>query len=304
LAPGRTLVLGFGSAGQRHSKILAEMGWEVGIVTSREIRGHPTFPSLEAGLAIRPDYIVVATPTSSHAAALRQLAEAGFTGPVLVEKPLGFGRDELLPGKLTLGVGYNLRFHPAVVQLRERLGIQPILAMHAYAGQFLPDWRPTRAYQETSSAQKASGGGVLRDLSHELDLVQTMAGRWDAVTALGGHSSSLEIDSDDTWAILLELDRCSAATVQLNYLHRPGMRQLVAVTDAHTYMADLMSHTLVTDGQLEAFTVDAELTYRAEHAAMLTAGLPGVCSLREGLDVMDLIAAVEASASTHTVVTR
>ncbi|MFX7793064.1 Gfo/Idh/MocA family oxidoreductase, partial [Acinetobacter baumannii] len=43
-------------------------------------------------------------------------------------------------------------------------------------GQYLPDWRPTKDYRETVSAKTELGGGVLLELSHELDYAQWILG--------------------------------------------------------------------------------------------------------------------------------
>ena len=69
---------------------------------------------------------------------------------------------------------------------------------------------------------------MLRDLSHELDLIQWLFGRWTRLTALGGRRGELEIDADDTWAVLLELDSGAIATLHLNYLDRPGRRRVTS----------------------------------------------------------------------------
>ena len=48
--------------------------------------------------------------------------------------------------------------------------------MRVYAGQCLPTWRPESDYKNTYSAKSEKGGGVLRDLSHEIDLCLSLVG--------------------------------------------------------------------------------------------------------------------------------
>ena len=55
----------------------------------------------------------------------------------------------------------------------------------------------------------ARGGGVLRDLSHELDYLLLLGGSWRRVAGAGGRIGPLDIRSDDYWSLLLELDGCS-----------------------------------------------------------------------------------------------
>ena len=115
------------------------------------------------------------------------------------------------------------------------------------------------------------------------------------VAALGGHFSPLEICSDDCWAILIELDRCPMASVQINYLDRPGRRQIVANTERHTFCADLVRGVLARDGKEQSFKIERDEMYLAEHQAMLRNDTSMLCSLQDGAQVMRLIAAAERS---------
>src|SRR5712671_3820113 len=87
---GAALVVGYGSIGQRHAGLLRELGCEVAVVSRRKVDHEPCFASISAALsACKADYIVIASETSRHASAVEELRAVGFTGRVLVEKPLG-----------------------------------------------------------------------------------------------------------------------------------------------------------------------------------------------------------------------
>lgn len=291
----RALVIGYGSIGRRHARILLELGCEVGVASRRPLTEHRRFTGIgQAVKEFQPDYVVVANETSAHPAAVEDLIVAGFAGKLLVEKPLG---GALPPRKFVLSaVAYNLRFHPALMQLARELEGEAILSMQVYCGQYLPDWRPGTDYRQGYSADPARGGGVLRDLSHELDYVLWLGGGWRRVAALGGRLGSLEIASDDCWAILLELERCRCATVQINYLDRPGRRQIFINTDTHTFRIDFADGSLTRDGETRRFAIERDDTFRAQHQAMLAGDTTNLCGIPEGEAVMDLIAAVERSA--------
>jgi hypothetical protein len=68
----------------------------------------------------------------------------------------------------------------------ERLDGRSAITVSAYVGQDLRDWRPGRDHRTTASATQQAGGGVLRDLSHELDYLLWLFGPWQRVAALGG----------------------------------------------------------------------------------------------------------------------
>jgi predicted dehydrogenase len=293
------LVVGYGSIGQRHVRLLVELGCEVAVVSRREVEFAPRFASIAAALAARtPEYVVVANETSAHAAAVAELLALGFNGRLLVEKPIGLLAAKAFDGAFRVAAaGYNLRFHPALAALAETVAEERLIAIQIYCGQYLPDWRPGTDYRQAYSADPARGGGVLRDLSHELDYLLWLCGAWRRVAAVGGRFGALNITSDDCWALLLEMERCPAATVQINYLDRPGQRKVIVNTEHHTYCADLVRSLLARDGETRTFSVDRDDTYRALHRAVLAGDSARLCSLADGERVMRLIAAAEQAAA-------
>lgn len=293
------LVIGYGSIGGRHAGLLAAMGCDVSVVSRRPLGGLRRFADVDTAVReAEPDYVVVATETAAHAPAVEQLAASGYSGKVLIEKPLG-GRVPT-DGFSLCAVAYNLRHHPALVALREALADEPIVSMQVYCGQYLPDWRPGTDYRICYSADPACGGGVLRDLSHELDYLLWLGGGLRRLATIGGRFGKLEIVSDDCWALLLELERCRCATVQINYLDRPGRRQIVVNTAEHTYVVDFARAAFISDGTERIFTVQRDDMYRAEHRAMLDGDTSRLCSVAAAERVMDLIAAAERAAERQT----
>lgn len=303
----RALVVGYGSIGARHARILQEEGCAVGVVSRRAVDVSPCYTTVAEGVhGHRPDYVVVANRTVEHRPALESLAAAGFEGTVLVEKPL-FQDPCPVPKNAfaRLLVAYNLRFHPGVQRLRAALRGERVLSVQAYAGQYLPAWRPGRDYREVYSSHKVAGGGVLRDLSHELDYLNWMLGGWTRATAIGGTLSTLEIDSEDTAVVLAAFRDCPAASIQLNYLDRPGRRAVLVNTDAATFELNLTEGYVQTDaGAREPFTVGRDDTYRAQHRAILSGEAGDVCTAPEALDVLRLIEAAEMTLDTPRWVTR
>ena len=260
------------------------------------------FPLAYLGLAKalaaeNPEYVVIANETNQHQSTLSALAKLGYTGIVLVEKPLFNNCAEVssLPFRKVF-VAYNLRFHPVIQRLKKLLEVEKILSVQAYAGQYLPDWRPTSNYRASYSASAEQGGGVLRDLSHELDYLTWIFGKWERVSALGGHLSPLEITSDDIFALMLVTPACPIVTLQLNYLDRMARRLVLINTSSHTIEADLIKGTITIDHDTESFITKRDDTYRAMHQAILSGITCSLCSLDEGIDTLCLIEASELAA--------
>lgn len=296
----RALVIGQGSIGQRHARVLEEMGHAVWAVSRRPSDDPRICPDLASGLARNPDYVVIASATHEHARDLQALRDAGFAGRVLVEKPLFDTHQPLSEtGFASVHVAYNLRYHPMILALRAALDTARICAVQVYVGQYLPGWRPGTDYRASYSAHADRGGGVLRDLSHELDYLLWIFGDWTAMTARMGTFSSLEIDSDDVFAALFATRRCPVGTVQMNYLDRVGRREITVNTDTGTLRADLVTNTFWTDAEKTHHPpLDRDHTYRAMHDDILNGTTGIACTLREGMAVMQLIATAEETAQT------
>jgi len=292
----RALVVGYGSIGQRHTRLLEELGCETGVVSARPDVHSQSFPTLDAALtAWQPEYVVVANETSAHYDAMKFLADAGYRGRVLIEKPL-FDDARVAPAVTFshAAVAYNLRCHPLVRHFSHALAGGRILEVNMHVGQWLPDWRPARDYRTSYSAKRTTGGGVMRDLSHELDLALHLFGPWRKLTALGGHFSDLEIDSDDAYTLLLATGRCPSVNITMNYLDRPAQRTITVNTTMGTIRLDLVNGVLEQNGVLIAeHIVERDHTYKEQHRAMIDGRIDELCSINEGLAVLDLIVAAE-----------
>ena len=296
------LVIGQGSIGQRHARILSDMNHEV-IAVSKHANPalYPYTIYSDSSQALQEnsvDYAVIASATDRHLADIESLVKFGFSGIVLVEKPLLIRFQDLFPTHFSeIYAAYNLRFHPLLQKLHRQLQGQEVLSAHIYGGQYLPDWRPDRDYRQCYSASKTRGGGVLRDLSHELDLINWLFGAWDSVTALGGKKSDLDIDSDDLWACLMKLKSGAAVTLQLNYLDQPGRRNMTILTNQVTFELDLIKGVLNENGVEEHESVERDTTYQAQHHAILGGESHNACRAEEAMEVMRVIEAIERSAT-------
>jgi predicted dehydrogenase len=291
----RALVIGYGSIGSRHARLLTELGCETAILSQRQIDFRVVYADLASALSgHRPDYVVVANPTNQHHATLSELAATGFGGRVLIEKPL-FEHARPIPDNSfgSFSVAYNLRFHPVIQRLRELVANESVLSVQAYVGQYLPGWRPGTDYRQSYSASAEQGGGALRDLSHEFDYLGWLFGHWRAVTALGGHVSSLEIDSDDLFVLLMQTDRCPVLSVQVSYLDRGARRRIIVNTERHTIEADLVGGTITVDRSVETFSTERDYTYREMHRALLAGNFDTLCPIQDGLATLQLIEAAE-----------
>ncbi|MFM7763190.1 MAG: Gfo/Idh/MocA family protein [Acidimicrobiaceae bacterium] len=300
MAPGNSVnvvVVGAGSIGSRHQRILRQLGHQVSVVSANSPDAE--FKFLSDALERQSfEYVVIASQTSQHFHDFSTLIRNKFKGRVLIEKPV-FEKPRKLKSNLfsLAAVGYNLRFHPAIIWLRETLPkLGQLSSANFYVGQYLPTWRPDTDYRRSSSAQDISGGGVLRDLSHELDLAQHLFGDWQRLTAIGGKFSDLEITTDDTFSILMSATKCNVVSVHLNYLDQIKQRNITINGNNGTISIDLVGNTAKFNETEFKFSVSADASYTAQHLALIANDSRDICTLYDALKVVDTIEAIETSA--------
>jgi predicted dehydrogenase len=241
----RGLIVGLGSIGRRHARNWAALGVGELLVCRQTRSAQPEplgvdvreFHDLGAALGERPEVVFVTNPTSLHAETACQALLAG--AHVFVEKPLAHRLDgvaELLTAarhmQRYLTVGYNLRFHPGLVRLREfvRQGaIGRVASARAEVGEYLPDWHPWEDYRQSYSGRRELGGGAVLTFSHELDALCWVLGAPSRVMAMTAHASSLEIDTEDIGELVLQFSGGVIGSVHVDYVRRPPQRALEVV---------------------------------------------------------------------------
>lgn len=122
---------------------------------------------------------------------------------------------EQLPPRVL--VGYNLRYDQSLRQFKQSLEGKKITAARIVCESWLPDWRPGRDYRETYSAKKALGGGVLLDLSHEIDYALWFFGSVKTVKAKLKMAPELEIETEAIADLQLTFDSGIIAEIHLSY---------------------------------------------------------------------------------------
>jgi predicted dehydrogenase len=158
------------------------------------------------------DAVVICLPPHLHAPSAIAAFEAGLH--VYLEKPLA---PSVTEGERVIAawrragtvgmIGFNFRFHPQVMEMRERVRSGSLGTLLAVRSVFtilphtLPEWKRTRTL----------GGGALLDLaSHHVDLIHYLLD--DPVVRVFANVRSLRSDGDHA---LLQLELTSGMSGQL-----------------------------------------------------------------------------------------
>ncbi|MEQ1773277.1 MAG: Gfo/Idh/MocA family oxidoreductase [Burkholderiales bacterium] len=175
-----------------------------------DTKGFPLVDSLDKALANpKVDAIILATPHTAHAEQIIACAKAGK--PVFTEKPFTLTTESAkaalracADANVTLAVGYNWRFQPALQEMKRALNDGRLGKLLHMEGHFngpsvyrvgKEHWRQNR---EEGPAGGMTGRGV-----HVVDAMLYLAGKIDSVYA---QSSRLALDygTDDTTSMLFK----------------------------------------------------------------------------------------------------
>ena len=209
----RILIVGYGSIGRRHLRIVRESHPSSSIMVLRHqpTEDIPEFAdfvtsSMDDVHAFLPQVAVVANPAPFHLKIAKNLVKLGCH--LLIEKPISDAVDDVADfleliraSDVVCQVGYNLRFLPSLSRfhdlIKEGLVGEP-LSVRCEFGQYLPSWRLDADYRLGVSARRELGGGVLLEISHEIDYLRWIFGDIEWVSAWVGAVGNLEIDVEDT----------------------------------------------------------------------------------------------------------
>lgn len=295
----KVLIIGYGSIGKRHFEILSglEEVNQIDLVTKQPISHVIKYNELSvipSEALLEYDYFVIASRTCDHYEQLEYLCKHVDSKKILVEKPLyDISYSSTAVESNTVCVAYNLRFHPVLLKLRELLSVYKPLLVNVVCGQYLPDWRPGTDYRGSYSAKSHQGGGVLRDLSHELDYCTWLFGTFDKVSSVSKKLSSLDISSDDVFSCLGITKSNIVMSISLDYLSRQPLRQLIIQCDNATIFVNLIDGKiqLIGHNRNESFNYDVKRndTYLAMHKYFIGNNFERLCSYSNGIEIVEFI---------------
>lgn len=235
----KVLIIGLGSIGRRHINILKEIIDCNIFVLRQKNKVKKRIPAVEEYIFNWDDvqnksidFAIICNPPVFHVDTAIILAQKSI--PFILEKPVCVSMNKVPQlikivndKKLPVLVGFNLRYHDLYKKIKEitdsnKLG--KIYSFFAETGQYLPEWRDfyyTRSY----SAHKELGGGVILDLTHEIDLAFDLLGEINWLSCLKVKMSSLKIDTEDIAEITLSHKNGGISHIHLDYLQKEYTRK-------------------------------------------------------------------------------
>ena len=121
-----------------------------------------------------------------------------------------------------------MRFNPLISFIKKIVNKEKFWSINIICGSYLPMWRKNIDYKKSSSAKRKSGGGVLLDLSHELDYIQWLFGKIKLDYVYINKLSDLKISTEDFLSLSGKTKRSKRLQLELNYFSKNTTRRIIA----------------------------------------------------------------------------
>jgi predicted dehydrogenase len=175
---------------------------------AQKLRLAPNFEALLADPKV--DAVILATPHSQH---VQQVVAAAAAGKhVFCEKPFALTKADAESAvkatekaRVTLGLGYNRRFHPEMTKLRDRIRTGDLgTILHVEATMTFPNALMLKPGQWRAQREETPCGGLTPMGVHAIDGMIDLCGPIAKVYCQS-FRQAVEIDSDDTTSILFRM---------------------------------------------------------------------------------------------------
>lgn len=313
-------IIGLGSIGLRHMRLVQELWPNINIVSVRSSKegkseqeklSDSIVYSLEEAVYSGIQAAIIATPANYHIEQASYLMKKGVH--VLIEKPLSNflenvkGLSKISEQNKVIGlVGYCLRYSSGALKfidlLKDRKTGQ-VLHVKVDCGSYLPNWRKKKDYRESVSSKKILGGGVLLELSHELDYIRWFFGEMKSVYASIYNSGALDIEVEDSADIIFEAKNGFPISVHLDFNSRNTRRKCVATCVNGDLIWDAVENKVTwlnADGfeKSEEFESNPDYIYKQQlkhfFDCIQNKTLP-IVSIRDGEIVLEMIKSIRES---------
>lgn len=303
----KILIIGLGSIGKRHLEHLQNIE-NVDLSALRTTKGQMNsnvnikcFYNFQEALNYCPDGVLIANPTALHVISALPFLKNGIK--VLIEKPIDSNIENALtlePFKNLIRVAYCMRFNSVTEKLSEIFKKEKPFKVGFKRSFYLPKWHPYADYKKEYTALKSLGGGVIRTLSHEIDLMIHWFGKPISVTGVTDKVSHLEIDTDDYAFFTCKTQNNTRVNFELDFFSPTNINTCEAYTKRGVYRWGFdQIYYESYQGEIETILDDKEVLYNMYQKQMndfvnfIKNNLSDNSTFDEAIQVLKIIKSVE-----------
>ena len=291
------LIIGYGSAGKRHAEVLDQLNKvkKIFINTNQDIRSKNKFCFIKNTSNIDPDLIIIANETYKHYSTCKHIEKNFNNKIILCEKPLFHRFYNFKPKKNKFYITYNFRFNECLKYIKKIISSKKVFFIEAESSSYLPLWRKKTDYSKNYSASSKKGGGVLLDMSHEIDYVKWLFKSFRISKIYKKKISFLNIKSNDIALVFGHVNKKALVKIKLTYFNKYPKRLLnICFSDGSQLYLDLLSSKIIhierkREKILKLKKYSQFETTKKMYSQILRKNFKNICSFKEGLDILKQI---------------
>lgn len=273
----KVLIIGLGSAGQRHVRNLKRLlGNDVCFIAYRvrrlqrlfddnlcviegksveEVYDITEYNDLDKALEEKPDMAFITNPNSMHIECALKVARKGID--IFLEKPVSNNMDGIeelaqiiKEKKLILYVGFQMRMHPCIVRLKQDIEkgmIGRVVSADCHMGELLTEMHKYEDYRFMNESKTATGGGVILCQIHKIDYLYWIFGMPAEVYTVGNKYSNMEIDVEDAASSLWRYndEKDFSIILHQDFLQKPPIRRCRVIGTEGQVEIDLLRNQYI-----------------------------------------------------------
>lgn len=256
--------IGYGSIAKTHINIIKSLNKRVRIIVLKNLNKNKTIKDNEISFlsfkeieTINIDSVFITNPSSMHYSWLKKIFK--FNVNIFIEKPL-FNKYHNIKKIIEhqreiqkkIRVGYVFRYDPLLIYLKKLVDnntIGELKIIKVYCGSNLKDWRANTKLKDSISLKEELGGGVLRELSHEIDYLLWIFGDFKISKSGLSNSGSFKYSNvfDEANILFEKASSDLLAVMHLNFYQKKSERYCLIVGVDGIIKADLLNRKITQE---------------------------------------------------------
>ncbi len=246
------LVIGLGSIAKKHINILNNLDKNIKIFKLKIKNKKKAFDKIDK---LSNDFkihsAIICSPTNTHLEYSNYLKKKKINylveKPVIKDSQLGlFVKTYDKKKILTELVGYQLRYNKILTKIKKLLSsktLGKIYSVKICVNSFLPNWRK-KNIKKSLSLSKKLGGGVLLELSHEIDYMLWIFGKPNYLKAFIDKNNQFNKDIDEKVIIFFYYENF-VLQLEMSFNSRIEERNLIINGAIASIKGDLLKKEII-----------------------------------------------------------
>ncbi len=295
----KVLIIGTGSIGKRHYRIFHDiLSCDTYIKSSKvsrekdlELKGYKIFNK-----NINYDIGIIATTSDKHLQDINKFLE--LCNIWLIEKPIvsiyNFNPNisTSLKIKQKSFVGYNKRFEIGIMKLKDFLKNKNIKSAKFTCLSNLEVWRK-QPLRESISLDRCRGGGVINELSHEIDLASFIIGQIKSINGEVYQKKFIDTDVEDSASLEIIHNSGIKSLIDISFASSFEKRIIEIKTDTeqisydhHTGHITVKFNDLLNQKLIAKTKEERDKSFQRQAEALIYNNHKDLCTFQEGMDLI------------------